>query len=100
MLDRVDKTFHQMPFPIPPAIRSRLFGTLMWWDYRFCAARNYQINHSLPGVPAIGNHALKRQSFQPGRRLWAVVALPSGQAEPQWVPQPIANDMDFGAETA
>src|SRR3712207_1640359 len=99
MLDFVDTAFHQMPFPIPPTIIvAWLLGPLVRWDHDFCATLDHQVDERLPGVSPIRNHPRERQSRHQRGRMRTVVALPSGQAQAQRVPQAVDQDMDLGAE--
>jgi len=99
MRDFVDKACHHMPFPIPPTIIvSWLRRPLVRWDHGFCSTLEHQVDERLPGVSPIRNHPRERQSLQQRRRGRAVVALPSGQAQAQRVPQAVDQDMDLRAE--
>ena len=99
MLDCVDEAFHEMAFPIPPAIIVPwLVGTRVRRDHGFRSTVSHQVDERLPGVAPIRNDAFKWQSLQQRRCVWAVMALPRRQFEAQRIAQAIDQDMDLGAK--
>ena len=100
MLDLVDEAFHQVPFPVPPAIVvAGLFAPLVRWDDHLCTTLTYQGDDGLPSISPIRNHARKRQSCQQRWRMWAVMALACRQVQTQRVAQAIDQHVDLGAES-
>ena len=56
MLNFVDKTLHQMPFPVQPAIiLAGFLGSLVRWDDRLDLAFNNPIHEVLCGIATVSN---------------------------------------------
>jgi len=100
MLDFADKTLDQMPLAIEPfVVLTQDFGALMWWNHGFNASIQQIFDEMGRRVASVGNQSLELESVQQMLSLSNVVALPSSQAEPQWVPQTIHRYVDFGGES-
>jgi len=100
MLDFVNKTFDQMPFSVAPLIIfPQDFGALVWGDNRLDTSRQQVFNEILRGIAAIRNQMGEIKTIQQRLGLGAIVALTSGQPQPQGIAQGIDRDMDFTAKT-
>jgi len=101
MLDFADKTLNQVPLTVQPfVVLTQEFGALMRWNHRLNASIQQIFDEMGRRVASISNQSLEFEPLQQVLGLGNVVALPSGQAETQGIPQPIHRHMDFGGESA
>ncbi len=101
MLDLVEKTLDQRPFPVAPGvIRPWGLAAFARWDHRRATTRDDEGDERIGIITPISDDILTGETTDQRPRLGKVMLLAPGEPEAQRITQRIDTHMNLGAEPA